>query len=43
MSKYNTIDIWNKIYGNKESVTDYADRIIKNRLVVIQIANFIRR
>lgn len=29
MSKYNTIDIRNKIYGNKESVTDYAGRIIK--------------
>lgn len=29
MSKYNTIDVWNKFYGNKENVTDYAGRKMK--------------
>ena len=29
MSKYRTIDVWNKIYGNKETVKDYAGRLIK--------------
>lgn len=29
MSKYNTIDVWNAVYGNKEIVTDYAGRVIK--------------
>ena len=29
MSKFNTIDIWNMIFGNKEEVRDYAGRIIK--------------
>ena len=29
MSKYRTIDVWDKFYGNKETVTDYAGRIMK--------------
>lgn len=29
MSKYNAIDVWNKFYGNKEDVTDYAGRKMK--------------
>lgn len=29
MSKYRTIDVWNMFYGSKETVTDYAGRIIK--------------
>lgn len=29
MSKYKTIDVWNKFYGNKENVTDYAGRKMK--------------
>lgn len=29
MSKYRTIDVWNERYGNKESVCDYAGRLIK--------------
>ncbi len=29
MSKYRTIDVWNEFYGNKETVRDYAGRIMK--------------
>lgn len=29
MSKYQTIDLWNEIYGNKEEVRDYSGRLIK--------------
>ena len=28
MSKYRTIDLWNERYGNKESVYDYAGRLM---------------
>lgn len=29
MSKYNTIDVWNAIYGDKEEAVDYAGRLMK--------------
>ena len=29
MSKYNTIEVWNKIFGNKTEIYDYAGRLIK--------------
>ncbi len=29
MSKYNTIDVWNKCYGNADEVYDYAGRLMK--------------
>ena len=29
MSKYRTIDVWNEVYGNKETVRDYAGRLMK--------------
>ena len=29
MSKYRTIDVWNKVYGKKENVCDYAGRLMK--------------
>ena len=29
MSKYKTIDVWNAVYGNAETVTDYAGRVMK--------------
>ena len=29
MSKYRTIDVWNEFYGNKETVRDYAGRLMK--------------
>ena len=29
MSKYRTIDVWNEVYGAKESVYDYAGRLMK--------------
>lgn len=29
MSKYNTIEVWNKIFKNKTEVYDYAGRLIK--------------
>ena len=29
MSKYNTIEVWNKIYGSKAEVYDYAGRLMK--------------
>ena len=29
MSKYRTIDVWNEFYGRKESVCDYAGRLMK--------------
>ena len=29
MSKYRTIDLWNEFYGNKETVRDYAGRLMK--------------
>ena len=29
MSKYRTIDVWNEIYGSKETVYDYAGRLMK--------------
>jgi len=29
MSKYRTIDLWNELYGAKETVRDYAGRLMK--------------
>jgi hypothetical protein len=29
MSKYNTIEVWNKVFGNKTEVYDYAGRLMK--------------
>ena len=29
MSKYTTIELWNKVYGNKEEVYDYTGRLMK--------------
>lgn len=29
MSKYRTVDVWNMVYGNKETVTDYSGRVMK--------------
>lgn len=29
MSKFNTIDVWNKLYGKAEEVYDYAGRLMK--------------
>lgn len=28
MSKYRTIDVWNEFYGKRESVYDYAGRLM---------------
>ena len=29
MSKYNTIEVWNRVFGNKTEVYDYAGRLMK--------------
>lgn len=29
MSRFRTIDVWNKLYGSKENVYDYAGRLMK--------------
>ena len=29
MSKFNTIDVWNLMFGNKQEVRDYTGRLIK--------------
>ncbi len=29
MSKYNTIEIWNELIGNKNEITDYSGRTVK--------------
>ena len=29
MSKYNVLEIWNKVFGDKTEVYDYAGRLIK--------------
>ena len=29
MSKYKTIEVWNKLFGNKEEVVDYTGRLMK--------------
>lgn len=29
MSKFKTIDVWNKVYGNKEEIYDYSGRLMK--------------
>ena len=29
MSKFNTIDVWNKLYGKTEEVYDYSGRLMK--------------
>lgn len=29
MSKFKTINVWNKVYGNKEEIYDYAGRLMK--------------
>ena len=29
MSKYNTIDVWNRVFGNKQEVYDYTGRLMK--------------
>lgn len=43
MSKYRTIEVWNELFGNKETVTDYAGRVIKSLLVETQTALTIQR
>ena len=40
MSKYKTIDVWNKLYGNKEEVTDYAGRKMKKSACVNPNSDF---
>ena len=29
MSKYRTIDVWNRVFGNREEAYDYAGRLMK--------------
>ena len=29
MSKYNTLDVWNKCFGKQEDVVDYSGRLMK--------------
>lgn len=29
MSKFNTFDVWNLVFGNKQEVKDYAGRLMK--------------
>ena len=29
MSKYRTIDVWNELFGNDETVKDYVGRVMK--------------
>ena len=29
MSKYNTLEVWNRIFGNKTEIYDYAGRLMK--------------
>lgn len=29
MSKFNTIDVWDLVYGNKQEVKDYTGRLMK--------------
>ena len=29
MSKYNALELWNKLYGTKQEVVDYAGRVMK--------------
>ena len=29
MSKYNTVEVWNRVFGNKTEVYDYAGRLMK--------------
>lgn len=29
MSKYNTLDVWNRVYGSREEVIDYTGRLMK--------------
>ena len=29
MSKYSTKEVWNELFGNKETIVDYAGRVIK--------------
>jgi hypothetical protein len=28
MSKFNTLDVWNKVYGNETKIYDYAGRLM---------------
>lgn len=29
MSKFKTIDVWNRVYGEKQEAYDYAGRLMK--------------
>ena len=29
MSKYNTVEVWNRVFGNKTEAYDYAGRLMK--------------
>lgn len=29
MSKYKTVDVWNRVFGTKQEVCDYAGRLMK--------------
>ena len=29
MSKYNALDVWNRVYGTRQEVYDYAGRLMK--------------
>ena len=43
MSKYNTVEVWNRVFGNKTEVYDYAGRLMKSLHAEILKAVFIQR
>ena len=40
MSKYKTIDVWNRIYGNAEEIYDYTGRLMKKSACGIPNSKF---
>lgn len=43
MSKYKTIDVWNRVFGAKQEAYDYTGRLMKKSAVGIRTALITRR
>ena len=43
MSKYKTIDVWNRVFGAKQEAYDYAGRLMKNPPAGIRTVLITRR
>lgn len=43
MSKYKTVDVWNRVFGARQEAYDYAGRLMKNQPAEIRTVHITRR